>query len=247
MLVINPPIFAHRGANLYAPENTLAAFKKAHVLGIKWLEFDVMLSADDEVVVFHDDNLDRTTDKTGRVLDFKFSDLKKLDAGAWFHPKFSNERIPSFQEVIKFLRENKMAANVEIKPYPGLENKTTEKVMAEIAKYWDEEITPPLVSSFSLQVLKKVRALSATVDIGFLMHEWNPQWRAICHELNCASVDVNEAIITPEMVQLFKKDQRLVFSYTVNNPLRAKELFSFGVDAVYSDCPDIILNQIRES
>ena len=71
-LVIQPPIIAHRGASLYAPENTLAAFRKAKTLGINWVEFDVMLSADDEPIIIHDETLERTTNGKGKVSRRKF-------------------------------------------------------------------------------------------------------------------------------------------------------------------------------
>lgn len=246
MLTIYPPIFAHRGANLYAPENTLAAFRKAYDLDLTWVEFDVMLSADQQVVIIHDEKLERTTNGTGAVIDFPYAALKKLDAGSWFNPAFSQEKIPLLIDVIAFLRKHQMGANVEIKAIPGHETITTEKVMAIIEEYWTDDMLPPLISSFSWPVLQKVRALSATVDIGFLMHQWIPDWKKYCEEINCVSIDINEEIVTPDRVQLFKKNKRLVFCYTVNDPARAKELFSFGVDAVYSDCPDVILKSLED-
>src|SRR3990167_7450135 len=111
-----PPVIAHRGASAYAPENTLAAFRKAHDLGIQWIEFDVMLSADHVPIIFHDNLLDRTTNGRGEVGDFSFKALHELDAGAWFNPKFSGEHIPSLQDTVAFLRQTGMAANIEIKP-----------------------------------------------------------------------------------------------------------------------------------
>lgn len=123
----NPPIIAHRGASKYTPENTFAAFRKAKELGINWVEFDVMLTADGEVVVIHDETLERTTNGTGAVIAQAYSYLRTLDAGSWFDPSFANEKIPTLREVIKLLNELDMFANIEIKAQSGNEETTAKK------------------------------------------------------------------------------------------------------------------------
>ena len=242
---INPPVIAHRGASVYAPENTLASFLKAKELGVRWLEFDVMLTADAEVVVIHDDTIDRTTNGKGNVVEHSYSFLKKLDAGTWFHPNFSEEKIPLFADVIEFLYQHQLAANVEIKALPGKEEITVKKVLEVISQHWRQEMTPPLISSFSLSVLRAVRMLSASSQVALLMHEWLPNWQEICDKLQCMSVNVNEKILTSERVKKIQSTDRVVLSYTVNDVKRAAELFSWGVDAVFSDCPDKILKELH--
>src|SRR5690242_18360485 len=103
-MIINPPVFAHRGANQYAPENTLAAFRKAKALGITWLELDVMLSKDQQVIVMHDETVDRTTNGHGLVNQYSYAALRELDAGSWFDKQFKGEKIPSLYEVIELIR-----------------------------------------------------------------------------------------------------------------------------------------------
>ena len=241
---IQPPVIAHRGASAYAPENTLASFLKAKQLGANWVEFDVMLTADHEVVVIHDEELDRTTNGMGRVSDCSYADIKKLDAGSWFDPVFSAEKILSLREMADFLRQHQMAANVEIKALPGHEEMTAIKVLEIIQQCWTKDMTPPLISSFSLPVLHIVRQYSAASHLGLLMHHWLPEWQQLCDKLQCAAVDVNEKIIDPDKVKQIKATQRLVLAYTVNDSQRAQELFSWGVDAVFTDCPDQILAHI---
>src|SRR5262245_18032370 len=92
---------AHRGASSYAPENTFAAFDLALELGARELEFDVQSSADGELVVIHDHNVDRTTDGTGMVESHTLAALRELDAGAWFDRRFSGERIPTLAGVLE--------------------------------------------------------------------------------------------------------------------------------------------------
>ncbi|MDQ2994305.1 MAG: glycerophosphoryl diester phosphodiesterase, partial [Pseudomonadota bacterium] len=94
-------IIAHRGASFYAPENTLASMRRAHAMGAQWVEFDVMLTSDGELIVFHDDTLERTTDGGKRnVADTPLAKIRELDAGSWFAPQFKGEPVPPFVELL---------------------------------------------------------------------------------------------------------------------------------------------------
>lgn len=247
MLFIEPTVIAHRGASAYAPENTLSAFLKAKEFGAHWVEFDVMLTADHEVVVIHDEELDRTTNGSGRVCDYSYQDLKKLDAGSWFNPSFSGEKIPSLREVIAFLHKYQLAANIEIKAFPGQEDLTVKKVLSVVKQCWKTDMPVPFVSSFSLPVLRFVRQYSSTCLLGFLMDTWLSDWEMLCDELNCISVNINEKILTQENIKQIKATGRLVLAYTVNNLPRAQELFGWGVGAVFTDVPDKILLYVQHA
>ena len=239
--MIDPPVFAHRGASFYAPENTFAAFDKAKELGIRWLEFDVMLTADEHVVVIHDETLNRTTNMKGDVNHFLLSEVEKADAGSWFNIEFNQQRVPLLGDVMRWMRDNHMAANIEIKALPGKEVLTAKKVLSLIQENWTEDMLPAVVSSFSLDILYAVRQLDSEVCLGLLMDEWLEDWEKIADELQCVSVHPNQKLMSAERALAIKKTQRLLFCYTVNDAARAHELFSYGVDAVYSDCPDQVI------
>jgi glycerophosphoryl diester phosphodiesterase len=229
------PLIAHRGANAIAPENTLVAFLAAKELGAKWIEFDVMLAACGEAVVIHDETLDRTTNGTGNVCDHPYSYLKTLDAGSWFGLEFAGERIPTFKDVIAFLKQHQMAANVEIKAVEGQEEAVVKKVLADIKECWTDEMTLPLISSFSMPILQHVRKLAPKAMIGVLIHEWFAGWEDTCKTLECTSVNLNQEIITPEKIQMIQAMHKLILSYTVNTTERAQDLFLAGVNAVFTD------------
>jgi glycerophosphoryl diester phosphodiesterase len=97
-------VIAHRGASTYAPENTVAAFDLALHLGCRHLELDVDLSRDGHIVDMHDDTVDRTTNGTGPVGSHTLAELRALDAGAWFGPQFTGERIPTYAEILERYR-----------------------------------------------------------------------------------------------------------------------------------------------
>lgn len=230
----NPPLIAHRGASSLAPENTLAAFKKAYELGARWLEFDVMLTADKVPVVIHDDTLDKTTTATGAVCDYPYSYIKTLDAGTWFNPAFSKERIPTLSQVIAFLREHPMQVNVELKSQEGFEEEVAVEVLKLINKEW-KDIPPPLISSFSMQVLHHVRYHSKEALLGILIHDWFAEWEEIAERLNCITVDINYKLLDNQQVHRIKSLNKDILTYTVNDPVRAKALFDMGVDAIFTD------------
>jgi len=240
-LSFKPPIIAHRGASAYAPENTMAAFVKAAQLGAKWVEFDVMLSADGTPIVFHDELLDRTTNEQGDPGHFDYAYLATLDSGSWFGYRFANERIPTLLAVVEFLRSMKMSANIELKPLPGQAKQLVNIVLEQMRPFLQPSASTFLFSSFSIETLQLLRQHSSSCLIGLLMHEWLTDWQALSDELACVSIHLNQEIVTQHNIQLIKDTGRAVLSYTVNRPLQALEFYSWGVDAVFTDVPDKIM------
>ena len=237
-----PPVIAHRGASAYAPENTMAAFKKAHDLGIHWLEFDVTLSASGEVVIFHDDTLERTSNGQGNISVCSYENLKKLDAGTWFDPQFAGECIPLLSQVLTYLSQTKMAANIELKAIPGQEELLVKQV-EQLFAAWPENQRPPILfSSFSFLTLQHLRRYFPLAKLGWLMHEWQPNWQEQASALGCVSIHLPHELVDAKIAAGIKAIYPHLLCYTVNDPARARELFSWGVDAVFSDCPDKIVS-----
>lgn len=233
------PVIAHRGASALAPENTLSAFRRAAEIGAKWVEFDVMLAACGEVVVIHDETLDRTTNGTGLVCDYPYKYLKTLDAGSWFNTAFRDEKIPTLKEVFGVLTECHLFPNIEIKPSLGNEEQTVKNVIAVTKQYWNANL-PVLFSSFSHEVRRILRKWLPSGLLACLMHEWQEDWKKTSDELQCVAIDVNHTILIPERIHDIKSTGRLLLSYTIDDPIRAHELFSWGVDAIFSNCPPVM-------
>jgi glycerophosphoryl diester phosphodiesterase len=183
-----PWVIAHRGASAYAPENTVPAFALAAQQGATFVEFDLQLTKDKQVVCLHDNSLERTTDieqvfperarttgtgaKTWMLEDFTLAEVKRLDAGAWFDAKFRGTRIPTFGETIEALR-GRSGLFIEVKSperYEGIER----LIMADLSsrgldKPWADPRTPVLIQSFSMTSLKIFRGtLKTTLPIHFL-------------------------------------------------------------------------------
>lgn len=107
-------VIAHRGASAYAPENTLAAFRTAIDRGADWFELDCTLTSDGEVIVIHDDDVDRTTNGRGQVALQTLAELQALDAGTWFDPRFAGEKLPALGEALD-LAKGRIGVYIEIK------------------------------------------------------------------------------------------------------------------------------------
>ncbi len=240
MLLQIEKVIGHRGAAAYAPENTLASFDKALAMGCKYLEFDVMLSADGEPFVFHDELLKRTTNGKGEIGLVSAEYLQSLDAGKWFSRRFSGEKIPHFREALQWLTFSNLQANIEIKPYPGKSEETTIAVLSHINRYWPQKKELPLVSSFDYTALTLCRNLAPEMPLGLLLDEWDKDWLSKAKELQCYSLHFNKRALTAERVKQVKEQGYAVLVFTVNRRRLAKKLFSWGVDAVFSDYPDLL-------
>ncbi|PYU46700.1 MAG: hypothetical protein DMG53_11330 [Acidobacteria bacterium] len=106
-------VIAHRGASGNAPENTMAAFKKAVALGANFIETDLQLSRDARLVAIHDATVNRTTNGQGTVHDMTLTELRRLDAGSWFGSEFAGERIPTLEEILEFSKKNDVVFYLE--------------------------------------------------------------------------------------------------------------------------------------
>ena len=229
-----PKIIAHRGLCGVAPENTLASLHKAAQAGLTWVEFDVMLSKDKELVVFHDADLARTTNGQGLLRDLTLTQLKILDAGSWFAQEFADERIPSLQEVLLCCRDLGLAVNIELKPDNLAEASLVQGVlhMLNVYRY---ELNQVLLSSFSLNTLRQLKQLNIPYCLGWNLEHWEAGWSKIARELAVFSLHFPFEELTQEKIMMIKAENKHVLAFTVNSKQVANDLFTLGVDAVFSD------------
>ncbi len=225
-------VIAHRGASAYAPENTLAAFRKAKKLGAKWVECDVQLTKDGKAVIFHDSRLSRTTDGSGWLKRKNYESLAMLDAG-------EGEKIPTLEELLVCVNELSLSLHLEIKPSFGRVRQTTETVI-NILNQASLKNTELCISSFSRRMLHSIHNLNPDISLGMGMDRWNPFWKKSAERLSCISIHCAKNILTPQRVLEIKNTGRQVLAYTVNNPEDAEALYAMGVSAVFSDHPDLL-------
>ncbi len=235
-----PLIIGHRGFRARYPENTLAAFQAAIDAGADMIEFDVQLSSDGYPVVIHDRTLDRTTGGSGPVADRSLSELKKLDAGSWFHPRFSTETIPTLEEVLDLV-DKKVLMNIEIKvdtdqplrEYEGIEYMVVDAVNRK------NLLPHVLVSSFHRQILENLHGIDPSPAIGVLT-EFGEELNLVdvCRSLDAFSWNPYYLEIEESRIAFMHKQGFKVIPYTVNEPDDIRRLIQMGVDGLFTDDPE---------
>jgi glycerophosphoryl diester phosphodiesterase len=235
-----PRIIGHRGGGTLAPENTLAGLRKAAGLGFGGVEFDVMLSADAIPVLIHDETLERTTNGRGDVSATSYTTITGLDAGAWFAPEYRGERVPALEQAGRLCVELGLWANVEIKPAPGFERETATIVCEWARKLWAGAHRKPLLSSFRQPCLEVAQAAAPEFERGFLTDRVGADWRDAVRRLGCVSVHCNCDHLMRAQAEEVKRGGYWLLCYTVNDADTARRLFSWGVDAVFTDRLDLL-------
>lgn len=235
-----PSVIGHRGAARYAPENTLESILTAAEMGVKWVELDVKLTKDSVPIIFHDDDLDRTTNGHGPVAAMNFSDIRDLEAGSWFSDSFAGIKIPTLEEAIDVILEHDLGVNLEIKPCPGREKDTAEAMLDVLARIWDEP-ERLLISSFSHVSLEVAMDMAEEWPRGFLMEEeWPDNWKELAEYLNASTINIDGRAVTREQVEEILDLEKPVLAYTINDPQLAKTLRQWGVDSMFTDDPDAV-------
>jgi glycerophosphoryl diester phosphodiesterase len=233
-------VIGHRGASACAPENTLAALRKAKSLGCRWVEFDVRLTADDEPVLLHDDRLDRTTNGHGKASVLPLATVRGFDAGSWFGAAFAQERVPTLEEAIAVLAEVALDANIELKAKRGREE-ATGTVVADFLVHTEVLPGPMLViSSFRPAALSAAAARAPEIPRGMLFQAIPRNWRSLVDRFSCATVHAAHERLHPAVVSEIREAGYPLLAYTVNDPERAQTLFDWGVTSVFSDAPQCL-------
>jgi glycerophosphoryl diester phosphodiesterase len=240
-----PAVIGHRGAAARSPENTLAGFRLAKSLGCAWVEFDVRLTADGLPVICHDDTLDHTTDSHGRISKLPLAAIRQADAGSWFEASYAGEHVPTLEEALSCCRELGLGTNVEIKAEHGRGPATAQAVAACLDRLAGK-LPPILVSSFLADAVAEAAAAMPLVPRGMLWRQIPRGWQAIAARLGCATIHCGHAALSEEVAAAVTTAAYPLLAYTVNDPARAAQLYSWGVASVFSDVPDIIIAAAAE-
>lgn len=227
-------IIAHRGASGEAPENTLAAFKLAVDQGCDGIELDIHLSQDQQIVVCHDESLDRTTTGSGLIRDLNVEDIRNYDAGSWFSPAFSNEKIPLLTEVLEVIPKHIML-NIEVKnipfSYQGIELKLIELLKAY------ERLDYVVISSFDHQLIKQIKLIEPEAKVAPIYFAKLVREYTKLISPNVFSIHPSFYSITSEEVDYLQKQGYLVFPWTVNDECELERVIELGVDGIITDFP----------
>lgn len=234
---------AHRGASGYAPEHTRAAFELAVAQGADMIELDVQLTGDGELVVFHDADVQRTTNGTGRVRELSLAQLRSLDAGGWFDARFAGERVLTLAEVLELVA-GRVLLNVEVKASQEDGASLIPKLLATLQHHDALETT--LVSAFDWWLLADIRQADPRLRLGLLWSDPLIPWpwdRA--GKMQASHLHPLWAVVTRKHVEEAHAQGLWVNAWTVNDPPTMVELLNMGVDGIVTDYPDRLLQVLQ--
>lgn len=250
-------IIAHRGASAYEPENTMPAFELAEDLNADFVELDIHLTKDGELIVMHDDDVKRTTEAAGKIKDFTLDELKDLtanrDKGGKVAVSGGDEEvvyeIPTLLEVFEEM-EGDIRFVIEMKDtdqYPGIEEKLV-ALMRErgLVRKDANGIPKAVIHSFDKKALKQVHTIEQAIPLLQLIsfdegEEAELTEKELKDILTYASaVDVSYEALTPPFVNKMHGEGLAVYAYTVNDPEAALRLKAMGVNGIHTDEPDLL-------
>ncbi|MGF7048285.1 glycerophosphoryl diester phosphodiesterase [Paenibacillus sp. DS2015] len=228
--------FAHRGASAVCPENTMASFIKSLDLGATGIETDVQMTKDGQLVLIHDEAINRTTHGQGWVKDMTLEEISAQDAGSWFGDSFKGERIPTLAELLELLRERDTILNIELKNgifmYPGMEDKVVNLVrefgMAERVVF----------SSFNHYSLVYCKSIAPEIRTGILYMEGLYRPWDYAASVGADALHAIHFAVLPEFVAEAAEHGKDYHPFTVNDPDRMKALIEAGVSGIITDYPD---------
>ncbi|RIM76687.1 glycerophosphodiester phosphodiesterase [Staphylococcus arlettae] len=236
-------VIAHRGLAATYPENTLKGIEAALQLNIDFLEIDVHKTKDNELVVIHDDTIDRTSNGSGRIQDYTLAELKKYDFGSWKGEEFAGLTIPTLTEVLDMVVQYNQKLLIEVKKpkqYPGIEDLLISMLTEH--KIATEDV---VIQSFDKKSMKYIASLTIGHQLGVLLSRkryWyqKPDFKALAEYATLANPDFKLA--TAEFVQQAHEHKLLVAPYTVNDLTTKDQLLTAGVDGIISDAPNMLFN-----
>jgi glycerophosphoryl diester phosphodiesterase len=250
-------VIGHKGASALAPENTLASFKKAIELGVDMIELDVRNTKDEQIVVIHDETLDRTTNGTGFIHDYTLEEIKSLDAGSWFDPKFRDEKVPTIKEVLDLVAGRcKVLIEIKHMDHPHYED-FAEKLI-EIIKQEKDGYKWIILQTYENQYLEAAHNFDDSVQTKkMLIGEESTPLLAFYIEtrvhLGRAKLGDRLTALNPEYTTLStRRVFRMhahgfkVYAYPVNKREEMVKMMHMGVDGIITDHPEIMMQLRRD-
>jgi glycerophosphoryl diester phosphodiesterase len=231
-------VIAHRGMSGKFPENTLLAFDAVRHEGLRWIETDVSMLADETLIVFHDEAQGRTVAGDKLVADAKWEDFQNADAGAWKGEQFLGQKVLRLETLISWAAVHDMVLILEMKCHGNREYRSAELLASSLRKIPKENI---VVSSFNIHFLRFFRMFAPHIPRASIHNFFPEDIYLLRNELAIEAVHLDSDLIaTSTDVTVFHQQGIKIRAWTVNDPSRALDLFNLGVDMVMSDYPEQI-------
>lgn len=224
--------YAHRGASAYAPENTMSSFKKAFQLGSNGIELDLQKTKDGKIVIFHDKEIDKKSNGTGKISDYTYNELLELDFGSWFGKEFKNEKIVLFEDFMKSVSDKNLILAIELKE-EGIEKDTLEI----IDKYYNKANI--FITSFLYNALSNVRKFDNNIKIGWLIEDdINKRNVSELVKISGNQICPPANLVSKEGIKLARENGLSVRLWGVSNEEIMERVYKFDIDGMTVNFPD---------
>ena len=252
-MIINQPItiVAHRGDSYSFPENTLVSMAAALETEAPMIEIDLHMTRDNQLVVIHDEKLNRTCNRVGYVRDYTLAELKQYDFGIWRGRHHSNQRIMTFKEILAYMRNTSRQLLVELKlphKYPSIERQLISEIRDLQFPY-----SQLIIQSFDFKSLKQLHQLEDALTLGVLLkrkHVWKRWPHLKTYTQICDYINPHFKNVTRRLVKEIHRHHAKVMPYTVNRLLQGYHLYHKGVDGLITDRPQLmcqLMERLSES
>lgn len=237
-----PMVIAHRGGRKWAPENTMIGFKKSMDAGCDGVELDIHRCKSGELVVIHDETLDRTTDGKGLIKDFTYDEIKKFSAGKWYGKEFESERVPLLSEVLDAF-DGKMLINIEIKNTP-IEYVGIEDDLINLLKNYKhpEKI---MISSFDHELIRRIHKKSPIYEVAFLDASIIADVGEYGKKLGATAWNAAHYELRPDAVKRAQEAGLSVNVWTVDGTADWKKSMEWNVDGIVTDDPAGLIDFLK--
>ena len=225
-----PLILAHRGASAYAPENTFAAFDLAREMGAPAVETDVRATRDGALVLLHDSTVDRTTNGRGPVVELTLAEVRSLDAGGWFEPRFAGQSIPTLAEFLVRYGATYPAC-IEVKAL-GIERQVLDEVAAAHPAF------EPTYTAFEFETVENLCRLAPNATVGFLSHTFDLPTIERTRAAGARQICPKAADLTPELIDAARAVGLAVRAWGVGDDALLDKAITLGVDGLTTNWPD---------
>lgn len=237
-----PLVVAHRGGKRWGPENSLTCFKKSVSAHADGIELDIHRCKTGELVVIHDDTLNRTTNGSGAVKDASWKDLSKLDCGSWYEAKFKEERLPLLKDVLDAV-DGKLTINIEIKNCPGDYAGIDDELLKQLKDYPHPDKI--MISSFDHIILKKIHDKTSQYKIALLGDSVMYNLPAYAKSVGATAWNPDFDCVRPDTVKAAHDAGLTVNTWTVNSKEGWKRACDLGVDSIITDDPEGLKDFLR--
>ena len=238
--IVESDLIIHRGASMFAPENTISSLKKAIDMGAKWIETDVRLTKDNKLIIIHDSTLERTTNGYGDIVNNTLKELKSFDAGSWFASKYKNERIPTLEEYISIVIRNNINLQLELKEVSGREYELANAVAGVINSLWPDPKKNLLISSFSERCLKLIKKYLDKTPQALATSFVPNDPKSLIKETGVKIIQVQDKYVDNKSLDIIKNSNIEFGVATVNDTKRAKFLLKNGIQSIITDNPNLL-------